>query len=556
MKAAFFSAIVLVLAVVASVRSDYAPTWDSLDSRPIPSWYDDAKFGIFIHWGVYSVPAWSPVGTYAEWYWYNLENDSTGEFQAFHNKTYGPNFKYQDFAPMFKAELFDPDQWADIIANSGARYVVPTSKHHEGFTNWPSAVSWNWNSVDIGPHRDIMGDLMTAFRKRGLHAGMYYSLFEFYHPLFIGPNPQQYVDEVMFPQMYDLINNYQPEIFWTDGEWMENSTFWKSTEFLAWLFNNSTVKGTIVINDRWGSETRGVHGGFYTPEYDATVYLNHKWEENSGLDVHSFGYNRMTPAQLYQSSQSVLNLLFRCVCNGGNLLLDIGPSADGRIPEIMQDRLKQVGSWLAYYGEAIYETRMFRVQSEVVFPFKYNDAHQIPTFTTQPVSDVVKGQVTVAGQNTSSVIPLGSNIGSASECQALCSKNSTCLSYTWYDRNTADGFALWCYGRLDEDDEYWTKPGAFSGRKDHYTVSYTFKNSSNSVFAIVSPFPQGSLYLPSIKYTQSTQVHVVGDPETSFDWTPFSPSSDQFIVVSIPSKYHFYNSPGVDAVALRLTNVN
>lgn len=138
---------------------------------------------------------------------------------------------------------------------------------------------------------------------------------------------------------------------------MENSTFWKSTEFLAWLFNNSTVKGshyslfisffffffhisftinnvflflafyhtgTIVINDRWGSETRGVHGGFYTPEYDATVYLNHKWEENSGLDVHSFGYNRMTPAQLYQSSQSVLNLLFRCVCNGGNLLLDIG----------------------------------------------------------------------------------------------------------------------------------------------------------------------------------------------------------------------------------------
>lgn len=163
----------------------YEPSWQSLDKRPIPQWFTDAKFGIFIHWGIYSVPAWAPASAdigiyakYAEWYWPRINggkdpNPQQGDvnklFTDYHNKVWGENFKYQDFAPMWKAEHFNPDQWAELIKNAGAKYVILTSKHHEGFTLWPSEQSWNWNSVDIGPHRDLCGDLSKAVKAKGLH---------------------------------------------------------------------------------------------------------------------------------------------------------------------------------------------------------------------------------------------------------------------------------------------------------------------------------------------------------------------------------------------------
>ncbi|XP_011270296.1 hypothetical protein CAOG_08685 [Capsaspora owczarzaki ATCC 30864] len=477
-----------VAAAAAAAAQPYQPNWQSLDSRPIPDWYDRAKFGIFIHWGVYSVPAWSVVGDYAEWYWERLESDTTGVYQAFHNKTYGPNFKYQDFAAMFKAELFDPDTWADVIARSGAKYVVPTSKHHEGFTNWPSSVSWNWNSVDVGPHRDIIGELFTAFRKRNLHAGMYFSLFEWYNPLYTGPNPEEYVDEIMTPQLHDIINTYQPDLLWTDGEWMQNSSFWKSPDFLAWLFNSSPVKDKIVINDRWGEETRGVHGGFYTAEYSAQVFLNHKWEENSGLDLHSFGYNRMTPAELYLTALDVITLLVRCVCNGGNLLLDIGPSADGRIPELQQERLLEIGAWLDINGEAIYNTSIWTVQqSELVFPFNYSSPAE-PRFISRRYADINNFEIP-AGTSSDTTVLLGSGVKTYEECQYLCTKNSTCLSFTWYSAAVTNGFALMCYGRIDEAYEPASLVGAFSGRMEFYRVSYTQNVETQLLYAIVLPWP-------------------------------------------------------------------
>ena len=142
----------VAIAPTALAQKQYQPNWESLDSRPMPAWFDEAKFGIFIHWGVYSVPSWGPKGSYAEWYWDAMQNKNS-ETWKFHVKTYGENFKYQDFAPQFKAELFDPDQWADTFARSGARYVVLTSKHHEGFCLWPNKESWNWNSVDTASSR-------------------------------------------------------------------------------------------------------------------------------------------------------------------------------------------------------------------------------------------------------------------------------------------------------------------------------------------------------------------------------------------------------------------
>jgi alpha-L-fucosidase len=350
----------------------YEPTWKSLDSRPLPKWYDEAKFGIFVHWGVYSVPAWESKNSYAEWYWFSLASGWNGilnvesEIPEFHVKTYGSDFKYQDFARMFKAELFDPDAWADLFVQSGARYVVLTSKHHEGFCLWPSAQSWNWNSVDVGPKRDIVDDLTKAVRARGLKMGFYYSLYEWFHPVYMY-EPKRYVDEHMIPQFKDLVERYQPSVIFSDGEWDQLSSLWRSREFLTWLFNESACRSEVVVNDRWGRETRSKHGSYYTTEFgkfgrvaeDRKLALRHKWEENRGMGA-SFGYNRNEDISDYKTATELIHLLINTVSMNGNLLLNVGPTADGRIPVIMQERLAEIGRWLGVNGEAIYGTRPWR----------------------------------------------------------------------------------------------------------------------------------------------------------------------------------------------------
>jgi alpha-L-fucosidase len=368
----FISFFLLFIALTAKGQN-YQPNWESLDKRPVPSWFQDSKFGIFIHWGVYSVPAWGPTGDsigvydkYAEWYWRKMDEPGKVQkyFKEFHTKTYGPDFRYQDFAPMFKAELFDPAKWADLFKKSGAKYVVLTSKHHEGFTLWPSAQSWNWNSVDVGPHRDLCGDLSTAVRNQGLRMGFYYSLYEWYNPVYKSDLPA-YVNEHMIPQMKDLVNRYNPDILWTDGEWEKSSKEWKSEEFLSWLYNESPVRNDIVVNDRWGSDTRSRHGGIFTTEYglvgDKEGIENtvpHPWEECRGIGT-SFGFNRTEMLSDYSTAQQLIKLLVSTVAAGGNLLLDIGPAADGTIPVIMQQRLMEIGKWLKTNGESIYSTRAF-----------------------------------------------------------------------------------------------------------------------------------------------------------------------------------------------------
>lgn len=360
----------LTLMALAAEAQTYQPTWESIDSRPVPTWFEDAKFGIFIHWGVYSVPAYAPTQAsvyekYAEWYWWRLldaKAETHSFFKAYHEKHYGKDFTYPDFARQFKAELFEPAQWASVFKKSGARYVVLTSKHHEGFTLWPSQHSWNWNAIDIGPHRDLAGDLTKAVRDAGLRMGFYYSLYEWFNPLYRA-NVNAYVDQHMLPQMKDLVMRYNPDVVWTDGEWDHPSETWRSTEFLAWLYNTSPVKDYVVVNDRWGKETRSKHGGIYTTEYDlvhsetaAGKQINHPWEECRGIGG-SFGYNRSETLADYSTSRQLIHILIDKVARGGNLLLNIGPTADGRIPVIMQQRLSDMGDWLAVHGEAIYGTR-------------------------------------------------------------------------------------------------------------------------------------------------------------------------------------------------------
>ena len=353
------------LFATASFAQNYQPEWSSLDTRPTPEWWLDAKFGIFIHWGVYSVPAYTPKGNYAEWYQYALENNShEGKVRDYHFKNYG-NRSYYDLANDFHAELFEPEEWAKLIEKSGAKYAVLTSKHHDGFCLWPSAVNdriWGfpWNAGSAGPRRDLVGELFSALRKTSIKPGLYYSLYEWYNPLWkIDRN--RYAYELVLPQLHELITTYQPAVLWGDGDWEESPETWRSPQFLSWLYNQSPVRDQIVVNDRWGSGTRFKHGGFFTPEYQPDVdFEDHAWEESRGMGE-SYGYNRAEDAADYSSAQALILHLIDKVSRGGNFLLDIGPDAHGKIPPIMQERLLEIGQWLEINGEAIYSTRRWRV---------------------------------------------------------------------------------------------------------------------------------------------------------------------------------------------------
>ncbi|GAC1531116.1 MAG: alpha-L-fucosidase [Sediminibacterium sp.] len=344
----------------------YQPTWESLDQRKVPEWFTNSKFGIFIHWGVYAVPGWCTKGNYAEWYQQGLQTSDTAR-QAFHKKKFG-NLTYYQLADQFKAELFNPDEWAKLFEQSGAKYIVLTSKHHDGFCLWPSQTAnktWGfpWNAADIGPKRDLLGELFKAVRKTPVRAGMYYSLYEWFNPLWKA-DPKRYAAEHVWPQMKELINTYQPDVFWTDGDWDAGENIWKSKEFLAWLYNDSPVKDKIVTYDRWGSGVRFKHGGVFTPEYQPDLdFENHAWEESRGMG-YSYGYNREEDAWDYNSAQSLVYHLVDKVSRGGNFLLDIGPDEHGKIPPIMQERLLQIGEWLKINGEAIYHSSRWKTPSQ------------------------------------------------------------------------------------------------------------------------------------------------------------------------------------------------
>ncbi|MCP4641257.1 MAG: alpha-L-fucosidase [bacterium] len=400
---------------------EYEATWESIDSRPMPAWFGDSKFGIFIHWGVYAVPSWGPKSRYAEWYWNDM-NNKKGETWKFHAKTYGEDFQYQDFAPMWKAELFDPAEWADIFKRSGAKYVVLTSKHHEGFCLWPNPQSWNWNSMDVGPHRDLCGDLTEAVRAAGLRMGFYYSLYEWFNPLYKS-DVDAYVDEHMLPQMKDLVQRYKPDIVWPDGEWGYKDVTWRSTEFLAWLYNESDAPDDVVVNDRWGKECRNIHGGFATPEYghipEGGLSKQGRFEECQGMG-RSFGYNRNENVDNYRSSTELLCLLIDNVSRGGNLLLDIGPTADGRIPVIMQQRLIDMGKWLDVNGEAIYETNAWRVNADgekVRYTKKGDTLYAI--VLDWPGDELVLTQPKAAGEVKASMIGVDAPVSVRAEADGL-----------------------------------------------------------------------------------------------------------------------------------------
>ena len=334
------------------------PTWESINGRGYPQWFTDAKLGIFIHWGVYSVPAYASLEGYAEWYYRGLMTND--DRKAFQERVYGKDFRYEDFAPRWKAELWNPDEWAELFQKSGAKYVLLVSKHHDGFCLWPSEYAPGWNSVEVGPHRDICGELTEAVRKKGLKMGFYYSLPEWTSPLhrwYEDPdeNITEYVDTHMIPQFKELIAKYKPTILFTDGEWRNTAEQWHATELISWYYN--TVGSDAIVNDRWGS---GQQHGFRTPEYSAGITLTDRpWAECRGLG-RSFGLNRNEPLENYLTSDELIRHFAVLVAAGGGMTLNVGPAADGKIPLLQQERLLDLGKWLETNGEAIYSTRPYK----------------------------------------------------------------------------------------------------------------------------------------------------------------------------------------------------
>ncbi|GLH10814.1 Putative alpha-L-fucosidase [Gryllus bimaculatus] len=344
----------------------YEPTWKSLDSRPLPEWYDKAKFGIVIHWGVFSVPSFE-----SEWFWEMVNDDSSAPALLMKNN-YPRGFTYQDFARDFTAEFYDPNDWVKVLNNSGARYVVLTSKHYEGYTLWPSKYSFSWNSMDVGPHRDIVGELARSIRSRTkLKFGVYYSLIESFNPLYLQDknnnfSTQIFVTQHTTPQLHELVEKYKPAVIWSDGEWEASDSYWLSKEFLAWLYNESPVKDDVVVNDRWGKHIPCMHGGFRTCRDNFTlgVLQPHKWESSTSIDKVSRGYRRNAKFSDYKSTHELLEHLVSTVSCGGNLLLNVGPTKYGMIPLIMQERLHDIGYWLRINGEAIYSTTPWTTQKD------------------------------------------------------------------------------------------------------------------------------------------------------------------------------------------------
>lgn len=351
----------IVVAVMLAQAGTYEASWESLNTRPCPQWWKDAKFGIFVHWGLYSVPAYAvpdqPADKtylcYAEWYGARA-NGAYADYQRRHH----PKKSYQDLATDFTAEHFDAKLWAELFRKSGAKYVVLTSKHHEGFALWPSKFTPYFNAMKLGAHRDLCGELLKAVRAEGLRMGFYYSLLEWHNELY-QTEVDRFVAEMNLPQMKELVNRYQPDILWPDGEWYYPWQTYRGPEFLAWLYNESPVKDSIVVNDRWGKGMRGKCGDHYTSEYEKGWDVDHPWEECRGIG-RSFGYNRMERARHYRTSTELVELLVSLCSRGGNLLLNIGPDGMGQIPVIMEERLLAMGKWLAVNGEAIYGTQAWK----------------------------------------------------------------------------------------------------------------------------------------------------------------------------------------------------
>ena len=403
----------------------FEPTIESVRRREVPDWYMNAKLGIFVHWGLYSVPAWAPHGgdigevfqsgdmsdwfrnnSYAEWYMNTLKFPDSPT-RAYHNQHYGADFAYDDFAADFNAAVagWDANEMAALFKQAKARYVVLTSKHHDGFLLWNSDIPCP-HKPNFLCKRDLVGDLTTATRAHGMKMALYYSggLDWSWNEDRVNDAPDVWGTIVQDPAFVEysvahwkeLIDRYQPAIMWNDIGYPKAANL---GELFAYYYN-SVPDG--VINDRFTqardqvpkagepmSPPRGPHYDFITPEYSTFDYIQaEKWECCRGIG-HSFGYNRDEGDERLLAEDELIHMFVDIVSKNGNLLLNVGPRADGSIPENQAARLRALGGWLERNGEAIFDTRPWRratgkTSQGLELRFTANDAAVYVTLLGQP----------------------------------------------------------------------------------------------------------------------------------------------------------------------------
>ena len=331
-----------------------------------PRWFAQGRFGMFVHANIATVPAFSPVHEYADWYWSHLEpradvalhpTSPLPEVMAWHAENW-PGYSFDDFIAHLTFERFDAAEYARLATDSGMRYLVVVTKHHDGFCWWDTALT-DRSSVVQGPHRDVVGELADASRSAGLVFGAYYSLLDWSHPAY--PDQAGYVDAFMRPQLAELVERYRPSVLWGDGHWGHPAAHWRSDEIVEQYYAAADRLGIdAAVNDRFFAS----HADFRTYEYEVPERPpTGPWELCRGMG-HSFCFNRAEEDDDHLTASQAVALLAEVVAKGGNLLLNVGPKADGTIPDIQARVLREAGEWVRSHAGAIHGSERFAVPGE------------------------------------------------------------------------------------------------------------------------------------------------------------------------------------------------
>ena len=410
----YFTILSFSFAMQQSVQAQerYQATWESLKKYTTPDWFRDAKFGIFIHWGVYSVPAFG-----SEWYPRQMYQQGSDEFKH-QVATYGSQdkFGYKDFIPMFKAEKFNPQQWVELFKKAGAKYVVPVAEHHDGFAMYKTALS-KWNAFEMGPKRDIIGELAAEIKKQGLVFGLSSHRIEHWWFMNGGRRFQSDVLDEKYNDFYgpareesetptaeymndwllrntELINNYQPQLFWFDW-WIEQPAMDPYRKSFAASYYNKGLQWNkgVVVN----------YKNIAYPDGSAVLDLERgklagikqmPWQTDDAIGNKSWGY---AAGNTFKDARYVITNLIDIVSKNGNLLLNIGPRSDGTITDEETQTLLGTGKWLDVNGEAIYATRPWKVFGEGPTESASGSfADQKKPFTAQDIRFTTKGGVLYA----------------------------------------------------------------------------------------------------------------------------------------------------------------
>jgi alpha-L-fucosidase len=359
-------------------QADSPELWATLE-RPLPDWFGKARFGIFIHWGPYSVPAWAePTGAlgavpddqwflhnaYAEWYYNTIRIPGSPAAQH-HQQVYG-NAPYDDFLDAWTASDFDPRDWAQLFSRAGAEYVIPTTKHHDGVALWEAPGTGARNTVHRGPRRDLVAEIADAVRAEGLRFGVYYSGGLDWSITNLPPHTRSAEVRSLRPidaayntyaylHVTDLVRRYAPDVLWNDIEWPDAGKRGGPYSLHALFEQYYAAVPEGVVNDRWGN----THWDFQTSEYEAHLEseTSQGWQNCRGIGF-SFGYNQAEDERQSLNGYQLAQHLTDVVSRGGRLLLNVGPTADGHIPDVQRRALEGLGRWMTTAGPVLRDSNV------------------------------------------------------------------------------------------------------------------------------------------------------------------------------------------------------